>query len=270
MNPSRCILAAFVTLSLSFSAFADSIQLQNLDKSDMQKLVGDFSANFLHTSVEGAATLGKVWGFEAGLVGGVTNTPKINELGERANPSNPPNLKRLPHAEVLGVITVPLAITLEAGLIPKVGSDEFKMSSFSLAAKWTPSELFFDWPVDVAIKLQTTKTKAEFKSTISGVPTKFDFDDSIFAATAFVSKNLTVFEPYIGLGVTSAKGDLDVNGSTTVFNNTYSGSQSASEKKSGGLFILGCDANLAVVKFGLEYSHLYETNRLTGKFSFYF
>lgn len=270
MNPSRRFFLGLVTLALSFSAHADDIQLQNLDKSDMQKLVGDFSANFLHTSVEGAGTLGDVWGFEVGLVGGVANTPHLNDLGERANPSNPPDLKRLPHAELLGVVTVPFAITVEAGLIPKVGTDEFKMSSFSLAAKWTPSELFFEWPVDVAIKLQATKTKANFNSTINSVPTKFDYDNTVSAATIFVSKKFPVFEPYVALGVAKAKGDLGVTGSTTVFNNAYTASQSANEQKNSGLFILGSDANLGIVKFGLEYTRAFDTGRLTGKFSFYF
>lgn len=270
MNPSRRFFLGLVTLALSFSAQAEEIQLQNLNKSDMQKLVGDFSANFLHTSVQGAGTLGDIWGFEVGLVAGVANTPHLNDLGKRANPSDPPDLKRLPHAEVLGVVTVPFAITVEAGLIPKVGADEFKMSSFSLAAKWTPSELFFEWPVDVAVKLQATKTNANFNSTINNVPTKFDYDNTITAATAFVSKNFVVFEPYLGLGFASAKGDLSATGSTTVFNTAYTASQSANEKKTSGLFILGSEAKLGLVKFGLEYTRAFETGRMTGKFSFYF
>ncbi len=269
MNRSRCILGLVVGLTLNFSAFADSIKFQNLNKEDMQKIVGDFSANFMHTSVTGAAALGQVWGFELGLVAGVANTPHIHDLAKQADPSDPAKVERLPHAELLGVVTVPFALTLEAGLIPKVGSDEFKMSSFSMAAKWTPSELFFAWPVDVAIKVQTTRTKADFKSTIQSVPTTFAFDDSVFALTALVSKNFAVFEPYIGLGVASAKGDLDVSGSSTVFNGAYATS-SASEKKSSGLIILGSEAKLGLVKFGLEYARLFETGRLTGKFSFYF
>ena len=59
-------------------------------------------------------------------------------------------------------------------------------------------------------------------------------------------------------------------GSTTVFNTAYTASQSANEKKSSTLLILGSDANLGLVKFGLEYSRLFDTGRLTGKFSFYF
>lgn len=270
MNPSRCFLTFFVGIALTFSAAADDIKFQNLNKADMQKVIGDFSANFLHTSVQGAGTLGDIWGFEVGLVGGLANTPHINDLAKEADPSNPPKVERLPHAEILGVVTVPFGLTIEAGLIPKVGSQEFKMSSLSMALKWTPSELFFELPVDVAIKVQTTKTKANFKSTISGVPTTFDYDNSVFAATAFVSKNFVVFEPYLGLGVTNARGELEATGSGTVFDTSYTAAQKADEKKSGGLFIVGSEAKLGVVKLGLEYSRLYDTGRITGKLSFYF
>jgi hypothetical protein len=251
---------------LNFSARAEDFTFKNLTDADFEKVTQDLSATFAHTSVSGASPLGDIWGFEIGVVGGQTNTPEVDKLVKRGDPSA--SADKLPGAEILGVVSVPFAITAEVGLVPKIGSDDFKFNAFHLAAKWTPSELFFDWPVALAAKLQYSKINAEFKDTISGVPTNFEFDDSILGLSAIVSKNFAIVEPYAGIGWMKADGDMDVNTSASgVFTG---GRTSASASPSTTMFMVGTEVKLLVVKLGVEYMNAFDTSRFTGKLSFYF
>src|ERR1043165_9941021 len=65
---------------VSAQVHAQKIPLTNVSDDDLKKVVGDMSANFLHTSVSGAGTLGHLWGFELGVVAGQTSTPHLNEV----------------------------------------------------------------------------------------------------------------------------------------------------------------------------------------------
>jgi hypothetical protein len=260
---------SFVALILmGLPGHAQSIPLQNINQSDMENLVSDFSANFRHTSVSGASPLGHIFGFEVGLVGGVGKTPKIQNLAHEADSSA--NVSQLPHAEILGMITVPAGFTIEGGLTPKIGNSDFKFNLYALAAKWTPTELFFDLPVSLAVKAQMSKSHLDFHQTINSVPTDFSYDNTVTALSAIVSKDFIMVEPYFELGVMSGKGNLDVTGSGTVFDTSFTTSQSASAKRTSTYWSLGAELKLLVVKLGAEYSHAYGDNSFTGKLSFYF
>jgi hypothetical protein len=156
------------------------------------------------------------------------------------------------------------------GLVPKIGSKDFKFNTFSAAAKWTPTDLFWSWPVNAAVRASLTRTNVEFNQTISTVPTTFKFTDTQSALTFLVSKNFAIVEPYFGLGLVRANGDLTASGSSTVFNTTYTSSDEAQVTRTGTQWMLGAELKLLVVKFGLEYSHMLDTSRIAGKFSFYF
>lgn len=258
---------------LLFSTFcqvslAQDLTLQNLNQDDLEDIVGDFSAVFNHTTVSGAGSLGNIFGFELGLVGGLTKTPKIDSLADESGTDQ--KADTIPHAELIGLLTVPAGITVDVGMLPKVGNDEFKFSSYSLGVKWTPTDILLDWPLSVAIKGQMTKTDATFKQDIQTVPTTFDYKNTITAFTLLVSKNFVLVEPYVGYSLLSAKGELDVTGSTQVFDAAYTTSQSASAKKSSSGFVLGAELKLLVFKAGLEYAHLFDTNRYSAKLAFYF
>lgn len=244
---------------------AQSLSFQQLDQKDFEDIVKDFSAVFNHTSVSGASSLGTIFGFEVGLVGGITRTGRVDALADEGGTDQ--NAGKIPHGALLGIITVPAGITVEAGFIPKVGSNEFKFNTFTGAVKWTPTDVFLDWPLSVAIKAHLTKTKAEFNQTIATVPTKFDYDNTITGFTLLASKNFVLVEPYAGIQVLSAKGKMDVTGSTTVFTVP---AQSGSASVSSTGFLLGCELKLLIVKLGAEYQNLFGTSRYTGKLSFYF
>lgn len=260
------IIRTFALLSitlLSVGAWSQNLPLQGLDANDMKSLVKETSANFNHTSVSGASSLGTLFGFEIGVVGGVAKTPKIDKLVEPQGG----NADQIPHGEILGVLTVPAGITVEGGFIPKVGKEEFKFNTLSLGVKWTPTEVFLDWPVAIAGKFHFTKTSLDFKDTISGIPTTFGYDSTTTAFTMLVSKNFVMVEPYFGVQFAQTKGDLDVTGSTTVFD---TGGASGSAKSTATGFLLGTELKLLVFKAGVEYAKIFDTSRFTGKISFYF
>ncbi len=263
----RNLSVLFVSLLISFSATAQDVGLQNIDESDFKKIVNDFSANSLHTSVSGAGTLGDLFGFEFGLVAGMTNTPEIDRLAKEVD--SDASADKIPHAELLAMVSVPLGFTIEAGFVPSVGSDEFKYQVLSLAAKWTPTNVFFELPVDLAVKLHMTKSEMEFNSIVSSVATEYKFENNLVGLTAFVSKDFIFAAPYFGLGFVNAKGDLNATGAA-VFDPTYTASTSASEKDSSTLILVGSEFKLLLLKLGVEYARLFDTDRFSAKFSFYF
>ena len=259
------LMVIFTAQVLSFSAHGNGFSFQNLSDQDFKKVVQDMSANFVHTSVSGASPLGDIFGFELGLVGGQTSTPELDRYAKEVDPSVSAN--NVPHAEIIGIITVPFAITAEIGLIPKVGQDDFKFSAYHLAAKWTPSELFFDLPVSTALKVQYSQVNVDIKDTINNIPTTFGYESSILGVSAIVSKNLAIFEPYLGFGYMMADGKMDVTGSPTVFSGAR---MSASSEPASSMFMVGTEVKLLVVKLGVEYMNVFDTSRFTGKVSFYF
>lgn len=265
----RWILLMAVGL-LTAQAQAQNLSFQQLDASDLEKVVADFSATFNHTSVSGASSLGNIFGFEVGLVAGIAKTPNINDFAQEAGSTE--KVDKLPHGELLGVLTVPAGITVEAGLIPKVGKDDFKFSTFSAAVKWTPTDVFLDWPLSVAIKGHVTKTAVAFKQTISNVDTDFDYKNTITGLTLLASKNFVLVEPYIGVSLLKATGDLSFSGSPAqpVFDPSYSTSNSASASKSSTGVMVGAELKLVFFKLGAEYTNAFGTSRYTGKASFYF
>lgn len=259
------LISILTAQMLAFSAHGDGFSFQNLSDEDFKKVVQDMSANFVHTSVSGASPLGDIFGFELGLVGGQTSTPELDKYAKEVDPSV--SADKVPHGEIIGILTVPLAITAEIGLIPKIGQDDFKFSSYHLAAKWTPSELFFELPVAIAAKVQYSQVNVEIKDTINTIPTTFEYDSSILGISAIVSKNLAVFEPYLGFGYMKADGKMDVTGSPTVFTGAR---RSASSEPSSSMFMVGTEVKLLIVKLGVEYMNVFDTSRFTGKVSFYF
>lgn len=252
---------------------AQTVPLQNLTEDDFKKIASDMSANFLHTSVSGAGTLGSIWGFEIGVVGGQTSTPNLNEVAQRSDTTGSADASKLYHGQLLGVLTVPAGFTVEAGFLPKVGKDSFKFDTMSLAVKWTVNEIALpDLPVSLAAKLGVTKSNLSFTQTVPPAtsPTDFKFSDTEYMFAAFVSKDLGIFEPFAAFGMVSATADLSASGATTVFSTTYTTDQSASVKRSGTLFTVGTEVKLLAVKLGAEYSSLFGTSRMSGKLSMYF
>lgn len=261
----RCLytLLGLFTLAQVSTVSAQGLKLQNLSDQDYNKVVDELSASFNHTSVSGASPLGHIFGFEVGLVGGTTQTPNINRLVHQSDPNT--NVSSIPMAEILGVLTVPAGITVEAGLVPKVGKEDFHFRSMSLAVKWTATELL-DLPFSLAVKGHVTGFNIDSKETISSVPTTYDYKSTIAGLTFLGSKDLGLVEPYAGLALLTGTGKMDVTGSSNFVN----GQRSASAKRSTTEFLVGAELKLVFFKLGAEYARLFSTDRLAAKLSFTF
>lgn len=263
------VLAFVILTTTSAVHAATKIPLQNLDKSDYEGVVSDFSANFTHTSVSGASSLGKLFGFEIGVLGGVAKTSTINRLAKEVDPSI--TVDKLPHAALLGIVSIPFGLTAEANVIPKVGGDEFKYSHMSTGIKWTLTDSILTLPFSLALKGHVAKSAVDFRQTISSVDTRFKYASTVSGATLMLSKDLLIFEPYIGVGLVQSEGKMDVTGSSSVFSDpNLQSAQSATAKKSGSLFVVGTEVKLLVFKAGIEYTKLFDTTRMTAKATIYF
>jgi hypothetical protein len=164
---------------------------------------------------------------------------------------------------------VPFGITAEVGMIPKVGSDKFKYSQFSVAAKWTLTDGLIELPLSLAIKGHIAKNSLEFAERIQDVDTRFDYDSTVTGLTFLISKDFMIIEPYAGFGLLNGRGQLDASGAA-VFDPSLTSGQSTSSTQSGTMFLVGAEVKLLVFKAGLEYSNLFDTSRYTGKIAFYF
>ncbi len=255
------ILSLFV-----FSAHAADFTLEDLSESDFKNVVRELSGNFSHTSVSGASPLSESYGFEVGILLGVGQTPKLDTLVHRADPNA--QLDKLPNAALLGVLTIPYAVTFEAAYMPQVGSDSFKFQNLALAVKWTLTKLFpAELPVELAVKAHTQTTEMEGNTTISGNPAVLKFKDQMTGFDVVVSKAYEICEPYASIGVIQANGDLSATAGT-LFN--FTANKSATEKSSSTQLTVGSEFKFGTFKLGAEYSRQFDMNRIATKAAFYF
>jgi hypothetical protein len=266
-------LAGFF-LILATSAQAD-IKFDQITQSDLDKIANELSANFAHSTVSGASSLGKLFGVQVGLVGGMTKTPDIDSFVKRVDATQ--TADKVYNAAISAQVTVPFGITAEASYFPSMGSDSFKFGNMGLGVKWTFSDLLSDWPVDVAVKANVTTTTLSFKQTINNASTgnvpvdsTVEYKNTILGYGLFVSKRLPFVEPYLGICMLSSKSDLGVAGQGSIFNQTFTSSQSASSSPSGTMLTLGADLSLLFIRLGAEYSSLLGTSRYLGKLAFSF
>jgi len=222
-----------------------------------------FSSNFQMTTVSGASSLGLIFGFELGLVAGVSQIPEIQKIDASAGDS-------MPHAGLMAVVSVPFGITGELMLIPGISIGDGELSNTGIGLKWTLTNTLLSIPmVDVALRYQMTDTKFEYKQDVSGTQTTVEFSDKITSLQVLVGlTTLPIVKPYIGLGTVSADGEFNVQGSNTIFN--FTASTTASKKLSDSIMLLGVEVNLLFFKLGLEYSSLFGSDRFTGKLALSF
>lgn len=262
-----------VLLSLwNLQAQSQDLFFDNITEQDMTDIANDFTGVFAPTSVSGANTLGSIFGFELGLVGSGTKAEKIERIVKREDPTA--DIPFLPSGGLLGRLTVPFGLTVEALLIPEVGDDDFKFQNTSLALMWTPTETLLSFlPLSLATKVHFTQTSLKFKQTDPGIPggtvqVDSEFKNTITGIQFLVSKNLLLVEPYAGVGFIQGDGELSVKGSAPAFN--FTASDSASKKVDGAQFFAGAELKLLIFKIGAEYSKHLDVNRYSLKLAAYF
>jgi hypothetical protein len=250
------------------SAQAAQLQFTSITSSQLQEIVKEFSANQGHTSVSGAAPLGHLYGFEVGVLGGVTQTPDIENLVHQTSPST--NVSQIPNVAILGAVTIPLGFTFETNFLPKVGSSDLKASVFSLAAKWTLTEVVIPYlPFSLALKGHYATTELDGNTTVNNVATTMKYTSNVYGLDLLASKDLVFMEPYVSVGYMSGTGKLST-GAGDIFDPSLSTSGSASATGSGLRFMVGTEFKLALIKIGFEYQNALSTSRYLGKVSLSF
>jgi hypothetical protein len=260
------LLSLVISFLLSPLAYSQNFEFPTLTKQELEDSSKEFLANFTHTSVSGASSLGSIWGVEAGIIGGITDAPKTGKLIQRADSDS--DIDKLPHIGLLGRVTVPFGLTFEASLIPNIELDDAEFSQMSLGAQWN----FFSLPlVDFAAKAHYSSGSIDFSQTIEGDGNgKIEYDHKTYGLMAMASATALIVEPYAGLGFVKGKSTMDFTASAgnDLFN--FTSGRSASVDETSSHIVLGAQVSLLILNFGLEYSNMFDTSRYTGKFSLSF
>lgn len=258
----------FISLLLATPSFASDITLDNLSENDVKRISQEFAANFVHTIVAPASSYGRIFGFELGVIGGVSESPEIDRISKTFDPTV--TVDRIPHAGGIFAFSVPFGITGELSMIPQIDGDDLSLKNTSYALKWTFTDLFKKFPMDAAVRVHSGKSTLSYSDQIDGVNAKTTWESTSTGINIEASKKLLFFEPYIGLGYVSAETDIGVSASTNVSIFTFSSSQSYTSKNSGSHLFGGFNLNLFILKIGAEASRVLDVNRYTAKVSFYF
>lgn len=254
-----------VSFLFPLSVFAQSTSFSAITDSEFEDISKEFAGNFMHHSVQGAAPLGDVFGFEVGLVGGQQPSPKIDALSKRAGGSGVSNLY---HAGLLGVVSVPFGITGELLVLPKLSANSAEASMTSLGLKWSMNSTLVVLPFNLALRGFQTTSKFSFNQTITppGATATVEDESTVTGFQLLASPSLPVVEPYVGIGTLSAKNKL---GSSlgSVF---ADGSSSKEKNLSSTQLLLGVNANLLFFRLGAEYSSAFGANSISAKLAFGF
>ena len=186
----RTSLVFSVLCLLGSSAFA-ATSFTNVTQDDYNNITKEFSANFTHSSVTGASTLGKIFGIELALVGGSTASPNISSIVQRSGGSS---ISNLIHGGVLIGASVPFGISGELVTIPKMSSSDASFQLSSLAVKWTMDEVFTVLPFNLALRGLYSTSKFSFSQTISGLDSTVSNDNKVTGLQLLASPKLPFLE----------------------------------------------------------------------------
>lgn len=264
------MLAAFTCgVFIATTTYAAGPGFNNLTQDDFDKAIRELSANSGYHSVSGAGTLGSIFGFEVGLVAGLTKTPDINAYSKTVDANA--DISRLPHAALLLGVSVPLGFTGELMLFPERVISEVSYRQFGGSLKWTATDVLM-LPFNLAVRAFVTNNHMSFQQTISnastgGVPTLMTVsqDNRQTGLQLLASPNLPFLEPYVGVGTVRATGTLAVSGTSngTIFN--FTNSQSAESSPISTQFLLGLNAHILLINLGVEYQRAFGTDSYNAK-----
>jgi hypothetical protein len=272
------VIMASTAFLVSSQALAAAPHFNNISQGDFDRVTKEFSANDNLNDVMPASSLGTIFGFELGLIGGLTKTPGTNAVVQSASPGT--EVSQVPHVGLLGAVSVPFGFTGEVSFLPASTVNGVTDKQLGAALKWTfsdvlPSEL----PVNFAVRGFVTSSEYSFANTIQNsstfgqpVNTTATYTGTVTGIHLLASPKipLGLIEPYIGFGAVSGKGHLGVSGTTTGVLFTDSQSQSGSSSSSGSELLVGINAQLLVLVLGAEYTRSFGTDTFTGKLSFRF
>lgn len=265
MKKSLCAL----TLCLSFSAFADQPQFNNLSKDDVKDVSKEFGANFAHTSVAAPETDG-LWGVEVGVVGGTSKSPNFSDVVE-ASGGKGDDFKSIYHAGLMARAHFPFDLFAEVTYLPEQEISDVKVNSKSFGVGWNLGG-FFSLPFDLAVGADYGNGEVNFHQEQNGSTPESDItlETKTTVYWAGVSKTFGFFTPYVKVGSSRIEGDLTAKGTASILNYQVSATAKENVALSGGFFSVGANLQFFFVKLGIEGSQIQDTRRVSGKLSFDF
>jgi hypothetical protein len=262
----RLFIAAALLVFGSKFAFA-ATSFDNLSQADVDAIAKEWSSNSMLHTVMPPSSMGDVFGFQVGLVAGITKTPEIERLVKENAPTAEAN--PAPHAGILAAVSVPFGISGELVVLPEFKTQDVSYKQMSAAIKWTITDVVeTPIPINIAARAFVSNSDFTFRQTVTGTTLDVEYDGRVSGLQFLVSPKLVpVFEPYAGIGLLRAQGDLKASG-TGIFD--IASSTQMSSKPSTTQLILGIEAKLLIMRLGLEYSTAFDTSNLTAKLAFGF
>lgn len=262
------------SLVLSHSLFAAAPSLDNLSEVEADQIAKEFSANFVHTTVSPASSLGDIFGVEVGIVAGATESPTIEKISKEVDSTA--DVGALPHAGIIAGLSVPGGFTAEVNLIPERTTSGLTFEHTSFALKWTITNSI-PLPFDLALRLHGSSSTLSYADTINNdstsntdVDTNISFETSSYGANLSASVNALILEPYAGVGIVKTETDIKTSASTSVDIFTFSDAESYNSENDGTHYFMGANVNLFLLKLGFEYGKVMDLTRMTFKLSAYF
>lgn len=255
-----CLIFISAQAATSFSA---------VSQSDLETMSKEFSSNSAHPSVMGAATLGKIFGFELALIAGQNPSPNTDKIVKSSSSSD--SLPNLYHGGILLAASIPLGLTGEFIYTPKVGANGVDFQGSSAALKYTLSQSLIVIPFNLAFRAFASSTKVNFTQTTPTVTGNVENKNTINGIQMLVSPSLPIVEPYLGVGYLQAKDTLNYSGTGNFFGNAVPvGTSSLDASLSTTQVFAGVNVHLLLLSLGLEYSKAFDADRYTAKLGLVF
>ena len=178
-------------MAFQFSnCFAETPTLTNLSSSDLNNVMTDFASNFAPPN-SGAASLGSIFGFELGLIAGVTDSPSINTLSNG-------DLDKMPYLTLFARIDTLYGLGFEFSILP-IDEGGFEYNYTSIGVKWRFSDML-DLPLNLMVKINFTNADLAWEVTESTHTSKITYEHSSTAISLIASKKLLII-PYLSLNL---------------------------------------------------------------------
>ena len=251
---------------MSFASYAGTPDFNQLTKGQLESISEEFSANFVPTTVSGASNMGRLWGFEVGLMATQSASDEIERISSD-------NFSDLYNAALYGRVDVIYGLGAEIVMSPlEVGDIELK--NYSMAFKWTLTEVFKSIPFNIMVKVFFNNADLGYVDNRGTGDFDVAYDYEGRGINFTFSKKLLLVEPYVGFGYISGESDITTSSSTgnsIIFDpSVVVGQDNVGIETSGAMYYGGVTANLLAFQVGLEYSNVLGVDRISGKLGFGF
>lgn len=251
-----------VAMIIALPTWASTPTFSGLTDADMKTISQEFSAIFVHTSASPPTK--SLLGVEVSLLAGVTSVPGIKAISQRVDPST--NVNYAPYAMLYGAVGIPMTgLTIEANILPSVTNSGFKLSHYGGAVRYSLTDSILPMlPFNLSLRSFYSQSTMDFNEYVNPANIAVNFKSSMFGVESLFGLNLIVVEPYAGIGYVTSSSTLKGT-SNPVAPIFADGSTSKSTSVNSTRLIGGVQFNILMLKLGLEYNRVFNTDRYIFK-----